>query len=334
MAKTENNKRGDMTELDFDELDRAVNSVMTGSSAPQPVSVPQRTGNSLRFSSELNPATTQAADARSSSIVSRRRGQFMDMKPTANYPKKTTGVVPPRPTATSIISPSPKQSTVGNSDVDNTTDALTGSDLGASPFLPDAKVEKRPLGLPVIEPLPSSDQAEEEAVPTVTNIDRIPANEPSPTAEEKKDSFEVPLPAELQSDLLNIESNTPHMAEPVSQEIVAPQQEAIVQSEQPDSAIEQSSVVASIEEASSDNAAIESTASPVPPSPQPVAIKQQYQVSVTETAEHASVFDIEPPIIAKPKKKNGWLIALGIVGLAMVSVGAGIGVFILTNGMN
>lgn len=82
-----------------------------------------------------------------------------------------------------------------------------------SPFLPDAKVEKRPLGMPI--PVGDNQKDDEAATPEATEADEVPKGE------EPQTPPSVPLPSELQSDVLSLESSSVEAAPEPSDTSVA-----------------------------------------------------------------------------------------------------------------
>lgn len=240
-----------MTELDFDELDKAVNSLMADdSSAPvasasgtKPTDPP-----SVSTSPAVSVESTDKADSKPAapSLATKRRGQFMDFvrpgasKPSAPVPHRPGVTITPSPSLsvassatsdvnkpTEMSTPEPLEvvpSTVAPSEVepatnssdtsiksdwpdpidfasgetekkDNATTQSASSDTPTvpdeaapleSPFLPDAKPEKRPLG-PVTIPESGAIETSSESTDT-----------PSAT----------PLPAELHGNVVAIESES------------------------------------------------------------------------------------------------------------------------------
>lgn len=238
-----------MTELDFDELDKAVNSLMTESSVeeePKPDNVTE-------------PAPTPSSTAVAvSSPATRRRGQFMDvMHPSSNMRQapapvthQAADVTPPmvseavKPDDTPVAdealpmsSPEPmsEQATTEQEEVSSTwtepseetteeatvpeevvetppeppVDQLQTDDPLTSPFLPDAKVEKRPLGEPVpyAEPVLESKTSDMETPAEVHDIDTKEPEQPDTTEGDMGAAEPVPLPDELKEDVVAVEAN-------------------------------------------------------------------------------------------------------------------------------
>lgn len=310
-----------MKDLDFDELDRAVNSLIGSPSAPvtPPVSpvaintpapadslVPASTPQPLaarRSSGRFMDVVHPSSDMRSTNIPPRpavREG--MTVQPIATEPKieaapEAPVAEPATPVKTSDWpdpldfhgfkdEPVATESADKPADQDKSVDEPSMPDFESttpleSPFLPDAKVEKRPLGAfadnTVAPEAPVTETAEEE---------------PKPQPDENIDhpiGTDTPLPAELQDRLLSIEANEDTAL--VSEEATPPK--------------------------------------PQSPVVETMSIPQQYveQPSTGDKPADSSIFDVEAyrkPVQAKNKKsKSGWLMVLWIVLLIILGVGAG-----------
>jgi len=322
-----------MKDLDFDELDRAVNSLIGSPSAPTnppvatasvdtptPVdtSVPVTTSSAedaqttppafqplaaRRSSGRFMDVVHPSSDMRSSSVPARpatREG--MTVQPITTEP---TATVAPEVSAAPIetapktsewpdpldfhgfkdepVAPKPADNPV---EKDKPTTELSLPDLEStppleSPFLPDTKVEKRPLGAFA----DSSVTAETPATET-----------PEVQADENTDhpiGTETPLPAELQDSLLSIESNEDTALTGQDVEPLKPQ----------------STVV------------------------ETMSIPQQYveQPSTGDKPAASSIFDVEayrkPAQTKNKKSKSGWLMVLWILLLIILGVGAGAGFY-------
>jgi hypothetical protein len=166
-----------------------------------------------------------------------------------------------------------------------------------SPFIPDAKVEKRPLGAftdepvaPAVDATPTETPASEPDIDLSTNTEDTPKNE-------------TPMPAELQNDLLSIESNED------TAEVQVP--------EQPTSPESIPTLTLPLQSAQS--SATEAIA--------PIAITQQYvEQPSTGDKPAGSIFDVDnyhKPIAHPKKKKSGWLMIVWIALLIIFGIGAG-----------
>lgn len=231
-----------MSDLDFEELDKAVNKIVNKSSvAPRPE---LSTTNGAHITPTVAPKTN---------IVKQSRGQFMDMvhpavakngqeattsrltessaypaRKTINRlhgdvigpPKMTTSPTQPVSPQTPVPASAPKiEVPVVKNDWPDPIDAAASASL----FLPDAKVEKRPLGgLPTASPSPLAPVANPTPNPDVPDINPAP---PKPEATPHADVFDehdapsaepthennpdLILPPELGADLVAIEESEP-----------------------------------------------------------------------------------------------------------------------------
>lgn len=105
--------------------------------------------------------------------------------------------------------------------VDEVTQPVVDAPL-SSPFLPDAKVEKRPLGMPV----PVEPERQLEPAPSPTEQEEAP---PANEAESQINPV-VPLPSELQSDVLALESSN---SQPIAEATTATQANALTSGVEP-----------------------------------------------------------------------------------------------------
>lgn len=327
-----------MTELDFDELDKAVSNLMGGGAAAQnddhTTAVPPST---------VTSATEQTSPVRSVSTsasrppAARRTGRFMDvihpastMKPAAvspisskekdeiptpesqrekSVPDSSVSVEPSKTTtdttATSIASstnewPDPVDLVPAGGALSSSVSVPAGTsqqdepeekepESAYSPFLSDAKVEKRPLGSPI------SFANVDDATTSEDESAQLPA--------ETKD-IEPALPDELHSDLLAIEAGAVQHSEDESKERMQTPRE-----------------LKKVEE---------------PPTPQSVSksdytglasIPQQYKEEpVAIKPESGSIYDTDTyhqPLAHPAKKKSGWLVVVWILLILIVGAGAG-----------
>jgi len=323
-----------MKDLDFDELDRAVNSLIGSPSAPTnppvatasadtptpvdnsvPVTTPstedtQTTPASLqplaarRSSGRFMDVVHPSSDMRSSSVPARpavREG--MTVQPITTEPVATVAPeTSPAPIDTAPktsewpdpldfhgfkdepVAPKPTDKPDGQ---DKLTEELSLPDFESttpleSPFLPDAKVEKRPLGAFADSSVPAAETPAKET--------------PEVQADENTDhpiGAETPLPAELQDSLLSIESNEDTALTSQDVEPLKPQS-AVVET---------------------------------------MSIPQQYveQPSTGDKPAASSIFDVEayrkPAQTKNKKSKSGWLMVLWILLLIILGVGAGAGFY-------
>jgi hypothetical protein len=167
-----------------------------------------------------------------------------------------------------------------------------------SPFLPDTKVEKRPLGIGVSEP---SDE--------LNNVDTEPREDKTiddPADQLPASPSDVPpqLPEELQDDLMAVESDT-HMGVPKT-ELTHPSDEKLLESGLPEEPA--------------------TTAQPVV-STGPISIPQQYREEPsTGDKANAGIYDTDSyhqPLTHPAKKKSGWMWIVWIIVILLIGAGAG-----------
>jgi hypothetical protein len=320
-----------MKDLDFDELDRAVNSLISGDAS---TGGSESSNGSNGSSSVANIATNQPdvlpASRLSAPAVRRSGGRFMDVvHPSSNMrssePKvsrqgmtvqplsnsSVTGLESPNqadePSSTPNQKSSNKNESASNLSSEQNTVGSTEQkdDMLESPFLPDARVEKRPLGTFSSNDTSLPEKAEtvavqEDNLATKTNESSqntessIESTADDLFAENKKKQNVVPLPRELQSDLLSVESNV------VEDKKENPKSDLDAQTE-----------------SSSQPTAV-------------ISIPQQYQEQPSTSDQQSSpIYDVvnhhQP--IAHPAKKKHSLTWLWIL-LVIVIIGGGIGVAI------
>ncbi len=323
-----------MKDIDFDELDRAVSSLMGAVPKDEP-----KTDDAT--SSDIPPADTAvssdspepaASNPQSDAPAASKRGRYMDMvRPSAKSIHKTV-----RPSRVSRQAPSleptavssPKEDTpeqprrsvaLMRSSSSNTAPPepappATSNDEDirplTSPFLPDAKVEKRPLGRPASAPSSSEEapDTEEQAEEPIEE----PAKEGLVGFSEDVDAQlpEQPLPAELDSELLSIETGneyplpgTEAKKEPAPEPTPAP------------------------EDAPSQTSSEEPAIEPVR-TPTVTSIPQQYKVKQTKVddAPSGTIYDAEP-LVHVPEKMPAWMTIIGIIGIILLGVAFGVAVY-------
>ena len=379
-----------MKEFDFDELDKAVNSLMgsvkksddpatppaadTSSVAPV-TSAPTVVKNDTPVVEEpvaADPETVApepaapadlsvASESSSSPLAARRGGRFMDVVHPSSDMKTTPVVSPPsregitvQPTSAAssstsapqvmdMITPAAKRPIPQSPlpvtpptpvEPETPTTNFPANEPWSSPFLPDAQVEKRPLGgnQPLSETGLSDAIAEElskqlppeEASSTSTTDLKIETleTEPKDTSEGQDDEsggatpspdkdpqlapepVEPPLPAELDSDLVAIESG---QKSSVSEEVHTPA----------------APIESGASTTSSFGGAALSTSS----------ISPQYnEQPSTGDSSHQPIYDneaIHQPLAHPAKKKKGTLIVIMIVVVVLIGSGVGAAAYYL-----
>ncbi len=348
-----------MTEFDFDELDKAVNNLMsnvhTNKRNPalddpedKVVSLGEPSSESAPVTPEPSPETSLAAvPAASPSLAVKRRGQFMDMiHPSSDMksaPQKISRVGTVIAPIAPALAPEPSQSPVEDApaleaaipatspvtpEVQITPEATPQETLSAeaspplvadeptpeplpaplsSPFLPDAKPEKRPLGNP--SPVADTDTpqlAEDngEVVPEQPPVLSSPAAYP-----------EQPMPEELSSNLVALESN--HVTEEV---VAASNTESSPEPDVPESI--QST------ELPSETTPASATTPPVVPAGGSIA-PQYTEAPSTGDQTNGSIYDTanyHKAIVPVETKKKPSIIKWVIAGILFLLVGAAAGV--------
>ncbi len=359
-----------MKDIDFDELDQAVNSLMSSSeeatpnpessAIPSPVSTPQPIQTSQTGVTADVPMPTSSVNTATPAV--RRAGRFMDMvhsssdmrnRPTTIPSREGVAIAPPRSTAKqepavaepaseavesqpsetvaaplaaetqSIVAPSvdatnmpdPLEVDVAPKTDSATEDTTTSVDVpqpdalvnqvNESPFLTDAKVEKRPLNS---DPLAGT--------PPLVDLEAELKNDTSTDEEDKENSTQangedeppaVPQVPELSSDLVAIEAGE--------------KTESVVDATQ-------------TEESSKDDqtpqgdASKESSNKPTGPT----SIAQQYKTSEsTGDKTHAAIYDATeyPTPLAHPaKKKSGWLWIIWVLVLLAIGCGGAVTLYL------
>ena len=168
-----------MKDIDFDELDRAVSSHVNQ-------------GSSSSTSIPVKVFSPKPAEEAASSLGERRSsGRFMDVVHPSSDMRSTSDSSSSRSEDEAIQSAADNLGDAGSS---------TSDDNGPleSPFLADAKVEKRPLGAF------SHEVHESGPAPSITNKAKISNNEEDNSGVQ---AIEAPLPTELNSDLLSLEAD-------------------------------------------------------------------------------------------------------------------------------
>ncbi len=363
-----------MSDIDFDELDKAVNSVMSkvdttkrdesvddpedkvitldtdadlASPASDANAATSKPAAPVVQSADPIPAPTKPAEtaapvaaASTPALAVKRRGQFMDViHPSSDMkavpkPMKREGIalVPtvadvlpelaPADTepATSTLAAAADQPVASEvpevqlaADEENLSMSIEPTPL-VSPFLPDAKPEKRPLGGG------SSDASEVSVVASPDDVDV--ATEPA--SDERAEQSDVPaetsvLPEELQTDVLALETaDTTVTVEPTMEPQTDVATEAIAVEDTPEPPEEPAAE---------------------PAVPAGGSIAQQYTESPSSGDQtNGSIYDTSnyhQPIEAAPAAKKSsplkWII-LAIV-LLVLGAGGGVGYFVLTHGL-
>lgn len=276
-----------MSDIDYDELDRAVNSLanqpINGSSQ---LATSSQTSQTTASSSPDNISSAPQAKPDTQAVASRRSsGRFMDVVHPSSDMRPVT--VPPRTTsreASSLQSPERAQVQPDVPAKDLQTSSLAEPTIPVvvdSPFLPDTKVEKRPLG-------------------AFTDVEAQKPTSPDfsikPVAElDRPIESDTPLPRELQDDLLTVETNE---EAPTSQTVESEKTTA----SQPNSA-------------------------PIAPASILQQYVEKADKVEPPTTSIFDVGNYQKTVGSKKKKKSGWLVVLWILLLIIAGAGAGAAVY-------
>lgn len=192
----------------------------------------------------------------------------------------------------------------------------------SSPFLADAKVEKRPLGRP-IDPNPPVGPPDSQENGSEAKLDTFEEDvEKSVTRNKDAQLPEQPLPAELDSELLNIETSsvgTPQESYATEPAPMPPKQE------------NESSEKPGVTTPFTPSAA--ETTSPSPDQIRTIAstsIPQQYKVQTATNEETpvGAIYDTQP-LIHPAEKKPGWLLIVAILAILILGAAGGAAVYYL-----
>lgn len=361
-------------DLDFDELDKAVSSLMAGvkksesdpAAQSTPVTPPADESPSETVTVSSGPATPAP---RPSLAAKRTSGRFMDVmhpsarkKPEAPRPASRQGVaveplnpsVAPEPITTPAPEPekpelkdepAPTSSHAGTSDWPDPLDFAPSTSKSqepvetpepvsvvtlptekeepkekpaapqekpedvpplTSPFLPDTKVEKRPLGANAAAAPSSSVITANDDLVVVDEEDQLPAM--------PKDVASV-LPEELHGDVMAIESDTTTQKTAEKSDAVEPVTPAA-----PESApsVDKASEVKHTEE---------------PKIVGPTSIAQQYREEPSSgDQKNGAIYDTDDyhqPVAHPAKKKSGWMLVVWILLILIVGVAVGATLYML-----
>lgn len=349
-----------MTEFDFEELDKAVSGLMSNVDTKKrnpalddpedkvvELSLPEAAPvTSAAAEPQPTPETPAPTATSAPALAVKRRGQFMDMihpssdmKMPARRPSRQgvtiAPVAPSVSAADAPVEPSIPPVFEPASEVTVPTPEPFVADVSAersesapaplvSPFLPDAKPEKRPLGSPL--------GTEQAAIEELSQ---------APVAQEPEQPVNSGLPEELATDVLAVEandlSNHPEAEAPMVEAAVATESEATSEPAEAEAA-----PMADIAEVATEAAP---TLVPEPeevPAPAPTtvpaggSIAQQYDEtpssgdqtsgSIYDTASYHQAID---PVATK-KKSSPVKFIFAFVVLLILGIGGGVVYFLLT----
>lgn len=222
-------------------------------------------------------------------------------------PAESTSVAEIAPVVDTVAVASDDEEEAGDDDLFtiDTTDLEVDPEPLVSPFLSDAKVDKRPLGA-------TGDQSGDEpgrapVLGALAGSEMITSN-PDDQLPPEPVSVAHPLPAELQGDLIAVESDNTDFA---TSEDVAESPEVVA----PESAAMPASV----------------SAQPNAPTG-PTSIQQQYKESAaTGDQSNGAIYDTKAyhaPLAHPVKKKSGWMWVIWVVLLLAVGAGGAVALYL------
>lgn len=295
-----------MQDLDFEELDKAVNSLMpqpsdNNSSPVQPTPVAASAPVVVATQEPTQAQITVKPTSDLKSISRPSTGRFMDvvhpssdMRASLNVPQRSLSPsLAPQPDAPAVTT-----SPIEAKPVDKPTAPVSNMENWAglpnyqqpasapeSPFLPDTKVEKRPLGA-FSNDTSSTQNTVETPVAEVKDAEKV-ESETVKSDMPVNNSETSNIPAELDSSILDIEANS-----------------------------------------STHKNDVDINKNPLSHTPGATSINQQYKEKPgSDKSVSGSIYDANSynKTISSPiKKKSGWMMVVWIAILLVVGVGAGL----------
>lgn len=241
-------------------------------------------------------------------------------------PRAVDGISQPPSTNQSVASSAstamPDPIDVANkAEVDRSSVTPTEADTASvmsSPFLPDAKVEKRPLGVSNDESSSQSARPDTEEVPTDTSPELQAAQ---PADEAANSEQPTGLPAELGKDVLSLEQDSTSQAA-AAQPVVTESPSSIDSPEAP-------STTRPVASPNSTDSGDRPLSGALPPRLGSSASEEPEDVPPAK-----SIFDTDDPQPMKHKinLKSGWFVMVAIASILLVGIIGGVIVFMLSNG--
>jgi len=190
-----------------------------------------------------------------------------------------------------------------------------------SPFLPDAKVEKRPLGGMASEEEPEVEE-EISRAPMADDTDKT-VDDPNKQLPATPGELERVLPEELSGDLMAVEADTTHSALKQAHDEGESGSDLVLASEKEETVPEVKPEVK--EDKPEPKPVVEVEDKPVPTGP--TSIPQQYKEEPnTGDQDNGSIYDTDTyhqPLAHPAKKKSGWMWVIWIVLILLVGAGGG-----------
>lgn len=305
-----------MSDFDFDELDKAVAGALPASDTPDEDADTERaSGSPARPASEASsersvPAREETPEDRTAAPAVRRgSGRFMDVvHPSSDMRTKNTAFTPPSRSSQEVTRPndssraeSSASSRVNEPDSPETETQDAWNQPLESPFLPDAKVEKRPLGA-----FADSNNAEND-----TSTSELLAEEPDELLLEAPDDPRLeatampdPIDFAAHASALPAESEDTGVSQPEAPEAQPAKSESYA--------------------ASTEDTSVENT-------PGGTSISQQYTEQPSSAPSSGAVYDTEnyhQPLPAATKKHSGVWVFIWILLLVILGAGAGVAFYL------
>ena len=193
-----------------------------------------------------------------------------------------------------------------------------------SPFIAGTKVEKRPLGGKAPSQTEDTSQEVQAEAPRVDTGAQLAPN--------PADSTPAPLPEELSTDVMALESDANTVAVPTSDARSEAVRQVSAVNESPSSDTVESPVVSNTQEqrpmdAQPQRSTPTSTVEPVVPKG-PISIPQQYKEEPsTGDAKNGAIYDTDTyhhqPLAHPKKKKSGWMWVIWIILILIIGAAAG-----------
>lgn len=329
-----------MTDFDFEELDKAVTGALGSTdsqSVRQDASSPTSTPQDSQQKPEEAPVVQGGPAARRAA-----GGRFMDMVHPSSDMRQRSGApssanrAPQQP-----IAEASRSKTLTENKPTASPAASPWSAPLESPFLPDAKVEKRPLGTPVAESLPEVDFLELDPLPAPPDFSlgsfgsASAASGASFGGESLPAAAPAPLePIDILSDIPPVEAveteNAPteeaiEGAKPA--DAVTLEDDQLLLEEPDDPRLEASNPSVEVEPARIARSEPQSYTAPDIESVGSPSITQQYKEQPRTDVEPGAIYDTEAyhqPLSVPAKKRS----AIGLIlwTLLLIALGAGVGV--------
>lgn len=338
-----------MADIDFDELDKAVSSLMEQRGEPNavPVEAPEP---AVPTTTAPQSASTPAVALHTpvSPAIKRQGGRFMDVvhpssnmrvqqpsspAPSSRPSREASMVQPPTPSPVAVEQPA-AASVVDESSTPSSTiepqASLAPEEFAAgasqppmqSPFLDDVEVDKRPLGAsPVMGEPEATDIHAGESTPSTGGDMPDPIGDwsapatPVATTQEPNNSNGNP---EVKNDIWSAEKKVDSTEQPAN--IVPPELGPEVLALESDEA---SGSFDSKHNSVSDTTKVEPSV--------PGDIPRQYAAESADAPEPSAVFEAassSPRELQHPeKKKSGWMVVIWILLLLVIGAGGGVAVW-------